>query len=423
MNGSPKITLLSKCNTGLSCGRVQSPTLIEIYKRCKEISEFKPSDSYKITGQIDIGAEFYDVESSKNYSREFIDNLSLDYKSLNIVNYSIKPSSVNSPRLYNKTGLVKDMASKYGYKSGVIDEAGQSLYEKYKVMSYYRTSGQYLDNKPATKSSVCSSVSILLNEDSDKTWDRLNKTRGTIFNQNRLSASKADHHAIILKNLKDYSGKLMKMDEVESRMFNLIKNRMIRITLGPVNFDLLSIVFEIKDKTSDSIIEFELKASRSTKDGFLEYFDNERSDYNYNLNLFKLNLDNTPYAFCNKGERKVTTRAPFHYTDGSIQGWMETKKIGTPATMSKTLKRLRDIGYITYDKGNKLIVTELGEYVSKTLVDTELGTPNLTRKLEKFISNSDMDNALPLIREIHESLDKTKDLLVGTKYEKVFMTC
>lgn len=139
MNASRAYTILY--NRRMSVGRVQTPTLALVAGRDRRIRDHVAKPYWTV--QVDMGT--YTLTSEQLDSRDKAQNLlaSAVSEGFDIEDVARTRERTAPPRLYDLTGLQKDMNKASGMTAAATLEAMQALYEA-KLVTYPRTDSQYI---------------------------------------------------------------------------------------------------------------------------------------------------------------------------------------------------------------------------------------------------------------------------------------
>jgi DNA topoisomerase-3 len=157
-------------NEELSVGRVQTPTLAMLVERELAIRNFVPEDYLEVhatfhpSGRTDeskyVGTWFH-MEGSRRITRLPIDGLAPgenDAKAIvdrartgtaTIESIDSETQRILPPLLYDLTELQRHANRLFGFSAQKTLDLAQSLYEKYKLLSYPRTDSRHLSHEVA----------------------------------------------------------------------------------------------------------------------------------------------------------------------------------------------------------------------------------------------------------------------------------
>lgn len=131
-------------NTRFTVGRVQTPTLAMVVERDSQIASHRPTPFWTI--HVPMGG--WQLTSEQRYTSRPEAQRILDLTNTPGVTFDValkerRQQHDRPPRLYDLTGLQKDMARLHGLTAARTLTALQSLYEK-KLATYPRTDSQYI---------------------------------------------------------------------------------------------------------------------------------------------------------------------------------------------------------------------------------------------------------------------------------------
>lgn len=395
-----------KCHKKLSVGRVQTPTLGLIVNRDRAIENHVKTKYYEADADIfieDIGniifkfkpsAEILDVEKVLLSDEvPMILKKELPGKQLDIKTVE-KEETADPPLPYNLTRLISDMSKKYKYTAAQVQEATQTLRDKYKAITYNRTDCQYL--KEEHFSAAPEVLAKALNN-IGKVIDLNFSIKSKAFNDKNITA----HHAIIPQEVDlDTS----QMNPVERNVYEAIVIRYAMQFMPPE-----------KSLVSVSTIEI--------KQGKLEYKIAKITDPGWRIRKQEKGI------WISEGNRKGTvvaasitekeTAPPKAYTEGTLITDMasiakyvkdpdikeilkkkddgkkgENGGIGTTATRSGIIEILKKRGFIEERKG-LIHATSLGKDFYDVLPE-EIKKADTTAKwwlLQQQVANGEADIA------------------------------
>lgn len=379
----------------LNIGRVLLPTLKIIYDRDQEIANFKPEDYFKLTATFQtednheyegIYIENKDEKFKKKEVLEEVHNL-IQNKQATITDKQVEKKKEFPPFLFNLSNLQGFITNKYkGWTSDKVLKVAQSLYEK-KLITYPRTSSIALE-----ESLVAKTAHVLKVHSEDLPYEdeiKFMKTK-RVFNNAKVES----HSAIIPTYVKP-----KRLSADEGIVYSAIKNRFI------MQFMPIAIYEETKLVTK--VLETDLRGFFHSK-GKVQLVEGWKK-------VEKIQSKDTILPFVGLNElvqligSEVTThvtKPPKHHTERTLLRVMETCgksykedeseelmgsiltgfSIGTAATRAETIKKLKDVGYITTESKN-LLCTELGKRLVETFPVKNLFDLEFTGRLEKALSD------------------------------------
>jgi DNA topoisomerase-3 len=402
MNASRAFTL--KAGALLTIGRVQTPVLALLYDRDQEIKQFVSQDYYMIEGQFVQGKYRYKGNwlapngiLGKCEKREEAEQIAAQAHGQTgvIAHYQEQERREYPGKLYDLTLLQREANSKFGFSAKKTLEVAQKLYEKHKLITYPRTSSNYVTEE--TVPQMHCAVDMLRQTQRYGEW-AAGAEKGRVHKGNHavvLPAKVEDHHAL-LPTVKRPN---LAAGSDEERIYDLIVRRMLAHFYPPavyLHVEWISVVNGQKFRTrlkqlrapgfrvlyrqaaaTDSPAEQGIEAPkrRVKKPVADEEGEVETDD--------PILLDPQAPVTCKKAEAvQKKTQPPKSYTEGTLLKAMESAGktveqeelrealkehgLGTPATRAATIERLKQVGYMT-ERGRKLTVTEKGRATIETV--------------------------------------------------------
>lgn len=378
----------------LNIGRVLLPTLKIIYDRDKEIATFKPEDYFTLTAlfQTNTGQQFegsYVEESEKFKERLPLELIvqEIEGKSATVIDKKVERKKEYPPLLFNLSNLQGYMTSKYqGWTSDKVLKVAQSLYEK-KFITYPRTSSVVLDESLTDKAAkVLSVIKKGLPYENDIRFAKLKR----VFN-----GSKVESHSAIMPTYLVPK----KLTRDEELVYQAIKNRFI------VQFMPVAEYEETKLKTAVNQTKIPGYFYTKGKVQLIEGWKKVEAIESKDITLPAIQLHDH-VKIDELAIKSHQTKPPKPHTEKTLLRVMETcgrkskeekseemmetilagYSIGTPATRAETIKKLKDVGYITAQSKN-LVCTELGVKLVETLPIQELFDLEFTGRLEKTLAD------------------------------------
>lgn len=411
--------LTCKYNAQLSAGRVQTPTLAIIVDREKEINRFKPVPYYQlflnyVLRKQKIHFIMYLQNENRIYQEEqakkYYDRLNRKKVVVSKVE-QIEKKTIN-PLLYDLTELQRDANKLYGFSAKMTLDLLQTLYERYKLVTYPRTDSRYLttdmyqEMKVRIKNLNFGDYAILTKK---ILGGRINNSKRIFDNQ-----EVTDHHAIIPTELKP---NILSLSNNERRIYELIVERFLAAFLE--EYEYYETLVEVK---VDNMI-FKAKGNVIKKLGWKEVYQKsnflEENEEYQQMPEFKIGqiLDNITLEL-----RKSLTTPPARYTEASLLSAMEhpakfvgsnqaktiledTGGLGTPATRAEIIEKLFNTNYLEL-KGKIIYPTSKG-FQLISLVPEKLRSPLLTADYETRLKQ------ISLGKELESSF--LNDIILETK--------
>jgi len=362
-----------------STGRVQTPTLNLIVSRQNEIDKFVPSAFYEVLATFAPGFVAKYVSSERdNATTRFKDYTSARTVLNEVVSVSngIVHSVVTTekrtkpPALFDLLTLQKEANKRFGFTAQETLDIAQSLYEKYKVLSYPRTESRHLSTDMLGElSSILQTLSQYMIPQGQIALDAYRA--GAILSKAYVDDTKlSDHHAII----PTYKMPSNDLPERERLVYNLVAARFLAIFLPA----------EVRDDTT-LLIRLATRLFRATgsvvrEPGWtildpkaLGRADKDEQEAPQDLPAVS-NGDCLPKTAAEIKEGKTSAPKPFddaslltamksagnQLDDEDLAAVMKQSGLGTPATRAAIIERLIFVGYVERKK-KSLYPTEKGK--------------------------------------------------------------
>ena len=379
----------------LNVGRVLLPTLKIIYDRDKEIENFKPEDYFKLTAtfQTDKGEKYQGVYTKnkkekfkKKETLEAIRQL-LDNKEATVTDKQVEKKKEFAPFLFNLSNLQGYMTNKYrGWTSDKVLKVAQTLYEK-KYITYPRTSSTALDESLAGKAAKV--LKVLAAEVPYQNELVFRKTK-RVFNNAKVES----HSAIMPTYLKP-----KKLTTDQQLVYTAVKNRFLMQFMPVAEYEETRLVTRMKNKEVPGVfvskgkvqlVEGWKKVEKiQSKDTFLPAVD-KQEEVVLTADDLSTHVTKPPKLHTEKTLLRVMEtcgKSMKEEDNEEMMGSILTGfSIGTPATRAETIKKLKDVGYITTDNKN-LLCTETGRKLVETFPIKDLFDLEFTGRLEKTLAD------------------------------------
>ncbi|GAA0119390.1 DNA topoisomerase [Clostridium perfringens] len=393
-------TIKYKLNDGqiLNIGRVLLPTLKIIYDRDKEIENFKSSAYYKLNGTFktlkneEFEGTYYENNSEKFEDKKVLDEIKEKIKDKNaeIIEKQTERKKEYPPFLFNLSNLQGYITSKYkGWTSDKVLKVAQSLYEK-KFITYPRTGSMALEESLVDRTrNVLEKLKVGLPYEEQIKF---------VQNKRVFDNSKVESHSAIVPTYM----KPNNLTQDERIVYTAVKNRFIMQFMPVAEFEETKITSKVNDTEVKGV--FISKGKVQLVEGWrvVEKIDSKDT-------ILPMVNEKEIVDLVDSKINKVTKKPPKKHTEKTLLRVMETCgksfkedaeedseemmasilsgfSIGTPATRAETIKKLKDVGYIT-TKGKSLTCTELGRTIVEIFPVKELLDLEYTGRLEKTLSD------------------------------------
>ncbi|GAA0065476.1 MAG: DNA topoisomerase [Clostridium perfringens] len=393
-------TIKYKLNDGqiLNIGRVLLPTLKIIYDRDKEIENFKSSAYYKLNGTFktlkneEFEGTYYENNSEKFEDKKVLDEIKEKIKDKNaeIIEKQTERKKEYPPFLFNLSNLQGYITSKYkGWTSDKVLKVAQSLYEK-KFITYPRTGSMALEESLVDRTrNVLEKIKVGLPYEEQIKF---------VQNKRVFDNSKVESHSAIVPTYM----KPNNLTQDERIVYTAVKNRFLMQFMPVAEFEETKITSKVNDTEVKGV--FISKGKVQLVEGWrvVEKIDSKDT-------ILPMVNEKEVVDLVDSKINKVTKKPPKKHTEKTLLRVMETCgksfkedaeedseemmasilsgfSIGTPATRAETIKKLKDVGYIT-TKGKSLTCTELGRTIVEIFPVKELLDLEYTGRLEKTLSD------------------------------------
>jgi len=356
----------------LSAGRVQSPTLIEAYKRFIERELFVPIISFTITVKIRYGGREYNLEPLYEPLNSRMEAIRLveETRSLGkakVIDARTQIRTLEPPPPFNLPDLQLEASRIYGLSPSETLKIAEDLYLE-GIISYPRTNSQQL---PPTLNNRL--IIEALSKDPQYRVYAMKLLKRKVLKPVKGSKTDLAHPAIYP------TGELpkRKLSEKEVKVYDLIVRRYLASFGDKSRIICRRYVFSVGK------LRYSLSGCKVLDYGWLEIYPFNRMK-DEDIPILKAG-DYVPISSV-----KIThvyTKPPQLYTKASLLKWMEEVGIGTEATRADIIDILFKRGYLrSTPKG--IEITEIGMIVANILnsLFTELTSVELTRRFEEYLN-------------------------------------
>ncbi len=342
--------LWKKVRPGLSAGRVQSVAVRLIVEREREIRDFIPAASFKLTALLDakgakLEAELADKLADESSAKSFLEACAS--ASFKIASVEQKPTSRSPSPPFTTSTLQQEGARKLGYSVKQTMSLAQRLYEN-GFITYMRTDSTNL-----------SQLAI----DSAKQY--LSQTYGANYAQPRQFQTKTKgaqeaHEAI---RPTDFSKAELGEALPEKKLYGLIWRRALASQMPPAQLLKTEARIDISTRPEQLIASGEVVQF----DGFMKVYGRTKDDKilpelskAQELKLIKMSA------------LEMYSRAAARYSEAALVKKLESLGIGRPSTYAPTISTIQDRGYIEKgevigeDKEVRQLTLEAGKITETT---------------------------------------------------------
>ena len=469
LNGTRALTAFNSRHGGFNvttAGRVQTPTLVILSEREKEIRNFSPTSYWEVLADFETDNGSYNgkwfrenFKKDENNEKLKADRIWTEEEAQNIlerckgqtgvIEENKKPAKQAPPQLFDLTTLQREASSKFGFSARNTLAIAQSLYERHKLLTYPRTDSKCLpeDYVDTIKSHINDFANSIENtslhqqiiDSSSKViennWIKPNKR---IFNDSKIS----DHFAIVPTGKIPTAG----LKEQEQKIYDLVTRRLIAIFYPSAEFETTRRITRIKNDS------FLTTGKILVKPGFLEVYGRKPGVATEKNELIPAETGDKAETL-NIEIKPEETKPPARYNEATLLGAMETagkridddelkevmkeRGLGTPATRAAIIEGLIAHKYLFRHEQQKrdLVVSNKGLALIDLLNDIgidALSSPELTGEWEYKLKQMEsgklsreifMEEIKTLTEEIVNRTSLKIDELANRVFDDLVATC
>ena len=469
LNGTRALTAFNSRHGGFNvttAGRVQTPTLVILSEREKEIRNFSPTSYWEVLADFETDNGSYNgkwfrenFKKDENNEKLKADRIWTEEEAQNIlerckgqtgvIEENKKPAKQAPPQLFDLTTLQREASSKFGFSARNTLAIAQSLYERHKLLTYPRTDSKCLpeDYVDTIKSHINDFANSIANtslhqqiiDSSSKViennWIKPNKR---IFNDSKIS----DHFAIVPTGKIPTAG----LKEQEQKIYDLVTRRLIAIFYPSAEFETTRRITRIKNDS------FLTTGKILVKPGFLEVYGRKPGVATEKNELIPAETGDKAETL-NIEIKPEETKPPARYNEATLLGAMETagkridddelkevmkeRGLGTPATRAAIIEGLIAHKYLFRHEQQKrdLVVSNKGLALIDLLNDIgidALSSPELTGEWEYKLKQMEsgklsreifMEEIKTLTEEIVNRTSLKIDELANRVFDDLVATC
>jgi len=424
--------LWRKIQKGLSAGRVQSVTLRLIVDRETEIKNFKPEESWSITGTFAHKDDSFEAQLThingpnlKNKkadlsNKEQVDALLPDIKKQDYIIDSIqdKERKKNPLPPFMTSTLQQAAYNRLGFSVKRTMQVAQKLYE-----------GVQLGNSTTALITYMRTDSLRISDTAIKNVRSFIKTnfsaeylpaKSLIYVKGKKkggAAAQDAHEAIRPIDTNHEPSEISKyLNSDESKLYTLIWQRFVASQMKSAVYAQRQVVIKSKSYT------FKITGSTLIFDGFLKIYNIEEDEKEKKVKLPPTLKEKESAVLKKLDPKQHFTQPPPRFTEASLVKSLENEGIGRPSTYATILNTIRKREYTKLDEKKRFEPTPLGERV------TEMLTKNLPKIMNpKFtaLMEEDLDKIAEgkmkrddLLTEFYGEFRKDLEKFLGTKHKK-----
>lgn len=316
--------LWKKVRTGLSAGRVISVAVRLIVEREREIKDFKPESSFRVTADFnaegkEVLAELPQKLANDKAARDFLEAIKVS--SFSITAIAKKPGTRSPSAPFTTSTLQQEASRRLGFSVRQTMVLAQRLYVNGHI-TYMRTDSVNL-----------AGVAI------DAAKKYIGQNYGDKYVQIRQYKIKSRgaqeaHEAIRPTHIGSLSAGT---DSAQKKLYELIWRRTLASQMAPAKIEKTEVEIDISDRTEKFIATGEILEF----DGFLKVYGGSKDDRILpDLNQGQALDLKTASAL------QTFSRPPARYSEASLVKKLEELGIGRPSTYAPTIGNIQDRGYI-----------------------------------------------------------------------------
>lgn len=272
------------------------------------------------------------------------------------------------PLPYNLTVLLSDMSRRYGFTAAKTQQITQDLRDKYKAITYNRTDCQYLKEEHFAEAEAVLSQAM---KNLGVKWPLNYSIKSKAFNESNVTA----HHGIIPQEV---GVDVSKMTADEHKVYTAIVERYAMQFMPPAVYDMSTSVFEVEQGRFECVFKKLREAGWKGTFGKAVEPDEKQDEKGW----LDAGEHEAQVVRCEIAEKETAPPKPYtegtlitdmssiskYVSDPSIKAVLKQKDdgkkgehggIGTTATRSEIIEKLKARGFIAEGKG-KLRSTEKG---------------------------------------------------------------
>jgi DNA topoisomerase-1 len=316
--------LWKKVRAGLSAGRVQSVAVRLIVEREREIRDFKPESSFKLTalfkaGKAELEAELTTKLANLNKAKEFLhDANKAKYKVLSIEQ---KPGKRSPGAPFTTSTLQQEAARKLGYGVRQTMMLAQRLYEHGHI-TYMRT-----DSMNLSQLAIDASKKYI----TEKYGEKYLETRQ--YHTKSKGAQEA-HEAIRPTHMGDISAGA---DAQQKKLYELIWKRTVASQMAAAAVEKTEVLIGMNNRKEQLLATGEVL----TFDGFMKVYGGGKDD-----SILPEVKEGQELDLVSMDALQNFTKPSGRYSEASLVRKLEELGIGRPSTYAPTIGTIQSREYV-----------------------------------------------------------------------------
>jgi len=321
---------------GKSAGRVQSPAVRLVVEREREIANFKPEESFKVSAELRSAAaaeeDVFKAELDHGLDSESAaQDLLTELIGANwlVSDVTKKPGTRNPSAPFTTSTLQQEANSKLGFSARATMSAAQALYQAGHI-TYMRTDSTTLSN---------TALAAIAHYVRDTYGEEYATTRQ--YKKKNANAQEA-HEAIRPTSI---ALEVAGGNDFEQRLYQLIRNRTLASQMAAAKLEKTTVEIDAFAKGADikkakPVAHFKAKGEAVVFDGFLRATGKSGDKYLPSMSAGDALMADMVRA------KQTFSKAPGRYTEGSLVKKLEDLGIGRPSTYATILDTIKSRGYV-----------------------------------------------------------------------------
>ena len=341
--------LWKKIKTGLSAGRVQSVAVRLVVEREREITDFKPTASFRVIAnfslpkgkvlQAELGKKFESEADAQAFLAKCLES------TFSIENLETKPGKKSPAPPFTTSTLQQEASRKLGYSVAYTMSLAQKLYEAGKI-TYMRTDSVNLSQEAVNGANA-----------------EIAGAYGNEYIQNRAYKTKSQtaqeaHEAI---RPTDFNKHKLGTNNAENRLYELIWKRAIASQMADAQLEKTTATIDISKADEKLIARGEVIKFEGFLKVYLESRDDDGEEDEDSKSMLPPLSIGQDLNLKNMTAREGFTRHAPRYTEASLVKKLEEMGIGRPSTYAPTISTIQKREYVLKEsrEGHERPYTEL----------------------------------------------------------------
>ncbi len=320
--------LWKKVRPGLSAGRVQSVAVRLIVERERQIRDFEPTGSYKVSaefsaGSDNISAELPDKLTDEAAAKKFLEDcIKATFK---VSAIDKKPGSRSPSPPFTTSTLQQEAARRLGFGVRQTMTLAQRLYEEGHI-TYMRT-----DSTTLSSLAINAAQTYITKEFGAKYYHQRQY-------QTKTQGAQEAHEAI---RPSDMNKTTAGTDSAQEKLYKLIWQRAVASQMAAAAIDRTEVQISISTRSETLLAKGEIL----TFDGFYKVYGGGKDDI-----LLPALQNGQALDLSHMTARETFSKPAGRYSEASLVRKLEELGIGRPSTYAPTISTVQTRGYV--EKGD-----------------------------------------------------------------------